>query len=302
MKSKVKYFLPYLPALALVTVLSGCNGSSNSSSTTKEIDSQQVNVSAPLNTDQQAKLAASLQRLDMGDVNGAINSVVALQSEVGFNTDIQYALGLALATRSGLSLSSLQAAATPKTVLLADGSQGTTSGGMLAALQNASTYHDSPAFQMQLLDGQAALDSMVPPGTSAQSLSTTAQAQVGVVATVQSLRLISQVLQGQSPQSLDASTINSLVNQNYTSDVQKQLESAQGVLQQTVAPTQAALSDNSGTAAGTLANMVVGKGLSDFANISSNGNISVTQLAGFLNASLLAAAAPTPASSTPTYP
>ncbi|HEY8361135.1 MAG TPA: hypothetical protein VIL30_27075 [Ramlibacter sp.] len=202
--------------MAIATLqLAGCGGGGGGNdSGSKEPVAWNVAVpSTPLSTQQKSALSSALKQLDAGDASGAITALAQVRSSVaGLNTEVEAGLGLAYATRARSSLTEFQAAAAPVNADIPTAAGGTrqvtVERGAYAAFKSLTAYDPTIAFTLQLVDGEAALDMMVPPGTAVASLPQATQANIGMVATIQFLRLSTKVMQGNStavtPAAIDA--------------------------------------------------------------------------------------------------
>ena len=193
--------------------LAGCGSGTSDSPAKAPVAWNVAAPSTPLSAKQQNALNSAMQQLDAGDATGAVTALTAIRSNVaGLNKEVESGLGLAYAARSGLSLSAFKSAAASWTATIPSATGGTeqVSGerGAYVAFKSLTTYDRGVNFALQLVDGNAALDMMAPAGTVIASLAESQQADIGMIATVQFLRLSTKIMQGNStvvtPAAIDA--------------------------------------------------------------------------------------------------
>jgi hypothetical protein len=227
-----------LAAAAAVLLTSCGGGGAGGSATSAPVAWDLAIASTPLNAQQQAALDNGATLLSAGNYDGAIAALTTLRSGVqGINTEVEADLGLSYAARSGLSMSAYRAAAVARTYTFPTETFVMSPGD--AALYQLTNSPPGFSADLAILDGNAALQMLVPPNTPVNSLPEARQAEIGMIATVQFLRVIANVMGGNSKNVSDA-TISSRVQAGYDADARASLNRAAKLL----TATNAALSNS----------------------------------------------------------
>lgn len=268
--------LPLRPsALALGALVALALSACGKSDTVEFITPVAVNTEVPsatLTTAQTQQVNATLAALTPDTASSAINTLSALQADVGYSSAVSQALGVANAASASASN-----AAVAGLVKAGGASYAITA---LTTFSKQDNGQPSVAYQSALSSGEAALSYLAPSGTNVAGLSAATQTEIGVTSAVQTLRVISAVIgTGDLVSAPSTSATNSAIAANYTAAQQARLEQAAGLLVKTAGPAKAALSD--GTAVG---NAVIDTLSTSLANAMVDGQVSATELQGVVAA------------------
>ncbi|RYF37016.1 MAG: hypothetical protein EOO21_00490, partial [Comamonadaceae bacterium] len=205
---------PLLVLAAASMLLASCGGGGGSNSPSSDPVPWNVAIpAAPLTAQQQTALADGLSLVRAGDSSRAIAALTELRAGVaGINPDVEAALGLGYAARANMGLDDYRAAANPRTFRDTKGTW--TLPAEDVALYDLTTYAPGVAGDLVIKDGNVALQMLVPLGGSPRSLPEAQQAEIGMIATVQFLRVVSRVM-GTNSRITSDSTIDSRVSSSY---------------------------------------------------------------------------------------
>lgn len=206
-------------------LLAGCGGSgSGTDSNTSTTTPVAWNVAVPntaLSSEQQAALDSGLVLLKSGDYNGAISAITKLRSGVpGINLDVEAGLGLSYAARANMNLSAYKAAAVAQN--FSNGTRTISITPSDAALYKLTDYVPGYANDFAIQEGNVALQMLVPFNTPVTSLPEARQAEIGMIATVQFLRVITKIMGGNTKLVTEAA-ITSNVKANYDASARASL-------------------------------------------------------------------------------
>lgn len=207
-------------------LLAGCGGSGtdSKSDTTAPVTPVAWNVAVPntaLSSEQQAALDSGLALLKSGDYNGAISAITRLRSGVpGINVDVEAGLGLSYAARANMNLTAYKAAAIAQN--FSNGTRTISITPSDAALYKLTDYVPGYANDFAIQDGNVALQMLVPFNTPVTSLPEARQAEIGMIATVQFLRVITNIMGGNTKLVTEAA-ITSKVQANYDASARASL-------------------------------------------------------------------------------
>jgi hypothetical protein len=175
----------------------------------------------PLNTQQKAALDSGLAILSTGDHARAIAALNTVRASVpGFNPEVEAGLALSYAARATMGLKDYRAARKSRTLRDAQGTWTLPADDV--ALYDLTLYAPGVSSELVLQDGNVALQMLVPFGTSPNALPEARQAEVGMIATVQFLRVVAKVMGSNSRITSDA-RITSQVAQRYDADARAAL-------------------------------------------------------------------------------
>jgi hypothetical protein len=214
-------------ALLVVGLLGACGSVEEAVPVGAPINTQLP--SATLTADQTKALTTANTSLASGNTAKAISEASAILAAAGYNQDVVQTLGLAYAKDALMDSASLNVVANGSTDSNAKlyGVYG------MAGYEATATGGISPNYTALVKTGDAALNMLVPVGTSATSLSPALQKEVAVASSVQVVRVLASVLQTPSPSSLTTKDANAAVDANYGTTQQAQLENAAKLLVQT---------------------------------------------------------------------
>ena len=185
--------------------------------------------SATLTADQTKALATANTSLASGNTAKAIGEASAILATAGYNKDVVQTLGLAYAKDALMDSASLNVVANGST----DSNAKLYGVYSMAGYEATATGGISPNYTTLVKTGDAALNMLVPVGTSATSLSPALQKEVAVASAVQVTRVLASVVQTPTPSTLTTKEANAAVDANYGATQQAQLENAAKLLVQT---------------------------------------------------------------------
>lgn len=223
-----------------IGLLSGCGSSSDEQLPVAKPISTAL-PSATLTADQEKALATANASLAAGSPSKAISEASEILRAAGYNTSVIQTLGQAYAAQALMDSKSLSEITGTSAVANAN----------LYGLKSLVNYETtasgsmSPNFTRLIDSGDAALNMMVPSGTSVSSLSPALQKEVAVASTVQALRVLNSVVQTPTPNKMTTAKANAAVDANYTAAQQAKLENAAKLLVQTSSAAKDALSNGS---------------------------------------------------------
>ncbi|HEY8360686.1 MAG TPA: hypothetical protein VIL30_24785 [Ramlibacter sp.] len=207
---------PVFLAAAASIFLASCGGGGGGDDANVGRESVPWNVAIPvaaLDTQQQKALDQGLTLLRRGESTRAITALQTLRSElVGIHPEVEAGVGLGYAQRANLGLAEYRAVRSPRT--FPDGKGTRTQPADDVALYDLTSYVPGVSSDLVIQDGNIALQMLVPPGTSVASLPEARQAEIGIVATVQFLRVVAKVMGSNSRITSDA-RIESQVARRY---------------------------------------------------------------------------------------
>lgn len=223
---------------------------------------------APLTVVQHQQISDAVVGLTEANALTTLDSLSALEAVVGYNPDLSRALGAAQVLTNGLGTAQVKATVTVQ--------------GALATINQYSSYVPTTdgqlpeSFTNTLLQGSQTLSRLVPPGTRVGGLSVDAQKQVAVVASVQTLRVLTAVLgTGTLISFQSAAQDDAAITTRYTQERQAQLREAANVLLETGSYAKATLSDGS-----VMANAVIDSVFAGLNTANLDGDISTVELQG----------------------
>jgi hypothetical protein len=221
------------PGAWATLLVAGLLGACGNSTTTEAVPvGVAINTQLPsvtLTADQTKALTTANTALASGNTAKAISDASAILATSGYNKEVVQTLGQAYAKDALMDSTSLNVVANGST----DSNAKLYGVYSMAGYETTATGGISPNYTTLVKTGDAALNMLVPVGTSATSLSPALQKEVAVASSVQVVRVLASVLQTPSPSTLTTKDANAAVDANYGATQQAQLETAAKLLVQT---------------------------------------------------------------------